>query len=311
MRRMLGRYGRLLTSPRTDRGLKAMMKHSASILEKANEEIGVSVDRGMATLSELTIDELGLLLLDVPGTYPALRQFLPTMPADEVQRAWTGLAGVELLRQSCAFVRSVELAFCKNVHRPLKHATILDYGCGWGRLIRLMYHYSPPEKIFGVDPWDQSIELCRSHGLKGNLAICDYVPDSLPFGNDAGFDLIYAFSVFTHLSERTAQRVLRVMRSCIDANGLLALTVRPMEYWDVHGEGFPAGLNAQTMKSRHVEGGFAFIPHHREPIDGDITYGDTTISFDYIRRNWTDWRLVGHDFNSSDPNQLIAFLLPQ
>jgi len=79
----------------------------------------------------------------------------------------------------------------------------------------------------------------------------------------------------------------------------------------VHGEGFPAGLNAQTMKSRHVEGGFAFIPHHREPIDGDITYGDTSISFDYIRRNWTDWRLVGYDFNNSDPNQLIAFLLPQ
>ena len=188
MRRMLGRYGPLLPWLRTDRGLKKMMNHSASILEQANEEIGVSVDRAMGTLAELTIDELGLLLMDVPGTYPALRRFLPTMPADEVQRAWTGLAGVDLLRQSCAFARSVELAFCNYRHRSLKGATILDYGCGWGRLIRLMYHYSPPQKLFGVDPWDQSIELCRSHGLKGNLAICDYVPNSLPFGNDVGFD---------------------------------------------------------------------------------------------------------------------------
>jgi SAM-dependent methyltransferase len=291
--------------------MKKMMTHSASILERANEEIGASVDRAVGTLSELAVDELGLLLLDVPTTYPELRRVLPRMPADDVQRAWTGHAGVDLLRQSCAYVKSVELAFCKYVNRPLKGAAILDYGCGWGRLIRLMYHYSPPGKLYGVDPWDQSIELCRTHGLMGNLAICDYVPDSLPFGGDVKFDLIHAFSVFTHLSERTAMRVLRVMRSSIKDSGLLALTIRPMEYWDVHGEGFPAGLNAEAMKSRHMESGYAFIPHGREPVDGDITYGDTSISFDYIRRNWSDWRLVGYDFNSCDSHQLIVFLQPQ
>ena len=45
----------------------------------------------------------------------------------------------------------------------------------------------------------------------------------------AGFDLIYAFSVFTHLSEKTAHIVLSTLRDHIADTGVLVLTIRPKE----------------------------------------------------------------------------------
>lgn len=65
------------------------------------------------------------------------------------------------------------------------------------------------------------------------------------------------------------------------------------------------------MHTRHLESGFAFIPYHREPIDGDVTFGDTSISLDYVRRNWTEWHLAGHETYRADPYQLVLFLRPR
>ena len=260
-------------------------------------------------LRRLSVAELGEVLLDVPDRYPALAAALPVMPPESVQRDWTGSAGRDLLRQTVAFVRSMETAFAKLCGRPLEDSTILDYGCGWGRILRLMYRYSPPETLYGVDPWDSSLQICRDTRVLGNLARCDDVPRDLPFPGMT-FDLVYAFSVLTHLSEKTATAVLGAIRPRIRDDGLLVVTVRPVEYWGVH-PSFPPGTDARTMAARHAESGFAFVPHNRAPIDGDVTFGDTSISLDYIRRQWTDWHLAGHETNRVDPYQLVLFLRPR
>lgn len=262
------------------------------------------------TLRRLSIDGLGELLLRVPDQFGHLKARLPEMPDDEVQVSWTGTAGRALLQQSCAFVRSVEAGFLKHVGRSLDNVTILDYGCGWGRHMRLMYRFSSPAKIYGVDASDRSIELCRQHRVLGNLALCEYVPQTLPF-EGIYFDLVYAFSVFTHLSEKTMYCALRAIRARIKEDGLLVVTVRPVEYWDRRKEAWLPGKNATDLKAEHLERGFAFVPHNWEPIDGDITYGDSSISIEYVQTEWKDWELVEHNSSSGDPFQTILFLLPR
>lgn len=280
----------------------ALLIHLEAMAERGSDEV-------YTMLRKLSVDQVGRLLLDVPTDFPSLRQILPTMASEEIQRQWTGNAGLPLLQQSIAFVQSLEAGFLHYLNRSLEDAVILDYGCGWGRLIRLMYKFSPPDKIFGCDPWNVSVQICQENRLAGHLAICDYVPKEIPFPN-VKFDLIYAFSVFTHLSEKTAHAVLRAIHSAVSDDGLLALTIRPADYWDHHLEVYPIGLSAQAMRDIHERHGFAFIPHNRAPIDGDITYGDTSISLDYIQANWLDWRLVGTQFNPADPYQIIIFLQP-
>jgi hypothetical protein len=172
-----------------------------------------------------------------------------------------------------------------------------------------MLKYAFPEKIWAIDPWDKSIELCRQHRMPVNLAVSDYVPQSLPVG-DVRFDLMFAFSVFTHLSVKCGEQVLKVLRMHMQDDGLLALTIRPPDYWTAIHMNYPSGADANKMIDLHNSKGIAFIPHNREPIEGDITYGGTSISLDYIRNNWRDWKVCATDVNLVDPYQVIVFLRP-
>lgn len=259
-------------------------------------------------LRQLSLRETGELLLDVPASCAALRGMLPAMPSAEVQINWTGTSGAPLLDQSLAFVGAVSTAFESHTGRSLSGARILDYGCGWGRLIRLMYKFSPPERIYGCDAWETSLALCRGSGIRAHLATCEEVPTSVPFPG-VSFDLIYAFSVFTHLSERTSKAVVATLRRCIEPDGLLVVTIRPPEYWDVHSPQQNA-VDVPRMKKEHAARGFAFTPHIRAPVDGEVTFGDTSMSLDYIGRNWKDWSVLGSRVDRADPLQTLVFLAP-
>jgi hypothetical protein len=71
--------------------------------------------------------------------------------------------------------------------------------------------------------------FARRVNLPGHLAVSGYLPTSLAVG-DLTFDLIFAFSVFTHLSLRATGQALRPLRKYIRPTGLLVVTVRPIDY---------------------------------------------------------------------------------
>jgi hypothetical protein len=64
------------------------------------------------------------------------------------------------------------------------------------------------------------------------------------------------------------------------------------------------------MIRKHDENGFAFVPSNRPPIDGDVTYGDTSMSVDYIAANFPRWRLASEHCNPIDRYQVLLFLRP-
>ncbi len=269
-------------------------------------------------LRTLSLPVFGALLLGVPSSLPALAAWLPTMAADQVQRDWTGTAGFPLLAQSLSFVQGLEQGMLQVTGRPLAGLRVLDYGCGWGRLLRLMSWYVDPARLVGIDPWDQSIALCRDHRVMAELAVGDYVPRDLPVAGP--YDLIYAYSVFTHLSEKTADAVLGCLRRHVAADGMLAVTIRPAHYWDdyvgpeLHWDGTGhkdrSAIDRAALKRRHLDRGFAFLAHALPPIDGDVTYGDTSMSLEFLARRWPQWRVAGTRALPADPLQLVVFLTP-
>ena len=274
-------------------------------LQRINQKILVTDPGEIPSLfSEIPVDAFGNLLLDVPARYSNIKAFFPSMPPNEVQDDWNGRHGTELLTASLAFIKTLVATYTELTGKDLIRARVLDYGCGWGRLIRLLYKYVSYENIYGVDPWDRSIDLCKQYGVKANLAVCDYVPQQLPF--EQKFDLIYAYSVFTHLSEKTTKTVLSTLRRYMDNNGILVITIRPKEFWSFHRQ----GKFKQEMYQMHEQTGFAFTPHRRAPINGDITYGDTSISLDYLEENFPQWDLVKSIINQEDPYQTLLFLRP-
>ncbi|MFM0705112.1 class I SAM-dependent methyltransferase [Paraburkholderia sediminicola] len=260
-------------------------------------------------LRSRSVDVVGAMLMNIPEQYTTLRKYLPTMASPQVQKHWTGDHGVPLLLQSCAFVRAVREGFHLHTNRPLDGLSVLDYGCGWGRLLRLMLAVTGPENLFGCDPWYKSLEVCDGDRIRANIALSDYLPTDLPFPGRK-FSLIYAFSVFTHLSERAATAALSACRKHIADDGMMAITIRPPNYWD-HDPTVVRLRKNEGLKREHALKGFAFFPHDREAVDGDITYGDTSISVDFINRRWGDWEVVGTERLLQDVMQTIVFLKPR
>jgi SAM-dependent methyltransferase len=260
-------------------------------------------------LRSLPLADFGELLFSMPlENFPNLSEILPRMASVEVQNSWTGSNGMPLLTQTLSFVRSLDYAYARIAGECLRGKRILDFGCGYGRIVRLMYYYTSPSNIYGVDPWDLSINLCNEARLRGTFSQSDYLPASLPL-SDTTFDLIYAFSVFTHLSPRAMNACLGTLRRYMAPNGLLAVTIRPVEYWRaVHGsEVVP---DSQPLIVAHRQKGFAFNPHPRPQVDGDVTYGDASMTLEYLQDNCPGWRVVNYDRSLDDIYQMIVFMQP-
>jgi SAM-dependent methyltransferase len=278
-----------------------------SAIEKS-AAAGASAEQVLAQLrAALSLDAFGLLMIELPRKdLPAISRLLPAMASDESQRNFTGNAGVPLLGQTLSFVRALAYNYAAIRNRSLKDARILDYGCGYGRISRLMYYYTDPAKLWAVDPWDVAIDLCKDARLLGNLAQSDYLPKSLP-APEGGIDVMFAFSVFTHTSRSATDAALGALRKHIADDGLLAITIRSPEYWRAD----PTyAENAKVYEKAHAKEGFAYAPHQRDTVEGEATYGDTSMTLDFIQRNYPDWKIAGTDWSMTDYNQRYVFLQP-
>ena len=94
-----------------------------------------------------------------------------------------------------------------------------------------------------------------------------------------------------------------------DAGGLLVLTIRPREYWAFHQDD-PEPDNPALLRA-HDRTGFAFWPHNRPPVDGDVTFGETTMKMETIEELCSKWKTIGYDRSLQDPHQLIVLLPPR
>jgi SAM-dependent methyltransferase len=251
---------------------------------------------------DMPLDVFALLLLEPLREYPNLRAFLPRMPDEELQRSWTGDSNVLLLTAAARFVEKVVAAYVKHTGRAIRDAVILDHGSGWGRVARVFTKVVPTTQIYGVDASPDILEVNRELGVKGTYGLIDEYPSRLPF--DRRFDLIWAFSLFTHLSEKAHRCALSLWRDHLAPGGLVAVTVRPRHYWE-----YCQHPSAADLLRTHDEEGFAFVPDELPPdASGDVFFGQTSISPEYVTSRWSDWTLVGTDISNYDSMQVILYL---
>lgn len=224
--------------------------------------------------------------------YPNILALLPEVPEPRLQLNWNGASGLRLIGQSKAFYRHAKERLAADGRVPIADATVLDYGCGWGRLTRFFARDVAPGALLGCDPVEDILEVCRASRVPARLARSDFEPERLPFAD--GIDLAFSFSVFTHISERAALAALRAIHAALEPGGLLVLTIRPPAYLELDpkmhgalGELGPDPL-AALGEPRYV-----FVPHPHDPShpqyqsDG-MTYGEAVISIPYVRERWSE-----------------------
>lgn len=103
---------------------------------------------------------------------------------------------------------------------------ILDFGCGVGRVLRHAVAEDPEGEFWGCDIDTRSVEWLRGH-LSPPAHIFqtgDWPPMQQA---DRHFDLIYAFSVFTHLVDSWSAWLLELHRVLKDDGVLIATVFGP------------------------------------------------------------------------------------
>lgn len=241
---------------------------------------------------DLDDDLWAVLLTRDYDLYPNIRNLLPGAPEPGLQWMWNGAIGLELLGQSKNFYARVREINERHGRVPLDEARVLDFGCGWGRLTRFFARDAMPGRLFGCDPTPGILDICAETGVPGDLRRTDFVPRSLPFEN---LDLVFSFSVFTHISESAHRACLEAIHAALAPGGIAVITVRPPAYLDHDPLMEPARrhLSADYASRELKEPRYLFVPHpiddgHPQYDEGEMTYGDTVISLPYIEENWTD-----------------------
>ncbi len=255
-------------------------------------------------LRYLGLTSFGLVMLSMPDPdFPKMSALLPGMASEETQMQWTGSVGIPLLTQTIDFVRSVAFNFSRFTGESLQNKTVLDFGCGYGRIARLMYFLTSTDNFYAVDPWHGAIENCNSRGLTKNFLVSNWSPTDLPTGQKK-FSFIYAFSVFTHLSEAAARTALTTLLRHLEPNGLLVITIRPVEFW--YGDKYTNDRNlCDRQIATHNREGFSFLIHDQTRLPD---YGETSMTPAWIESNFPGAEILGLDRSISDPCQIYVFM---
>ncbi len=272
-------------------------------LAAANGSVIELLDR-LRALSLADFAEL-MWLLPMPQL-PNISGLLPRMASAEAQLGWTGKAGDELRQHTVDFCRIVALHYQAIRGRRLGGERIFDFGFGYGRIARVMYWFTNPDRYYGVDPMQQSLDICREDGVLGTFVKVDYVPAALP-SMGTSFDLLFAYSVFTHTSAHATRAGLRNLRAVAHGHSVLAITIRPVEHWNFDTSAPVAEREARIAE--HRQSGFAFRPHNVTDSHGDHIYGENSMTPEWIEANNPEWKVVSHD-RGLDPFQTILFLVP-
>jgi cyclopropane fatty-acyl-phospholipid synthase-like methyltransferase len=100
---------------------------------------------------------------------------------------------------------------------------VLDWGCGCGRVTAHFLADPAGPEAFGCDVDGEAIDWCNAHLRAGRFAtIPPYPPTSYP---DASFDLVLAYSVFTHLTREVQNAWLVELQRLLTPGGVVVATV--------------------------------------------------------------------------------------
>jgi SAM-dependent methyltransferase len=134
----------------------------------------------------------------------------------------------------------------------------LDFGCGYGRVIRFLVERVPPDRIWASDVVHEAVDFCTSefgvHPLysRPDLEALELEP----------FDFIYAISVLSHLNERNSRALLRLLGDALRPEGIAMFTThgrRALENPALYGAEF--GEQRDEIERAVEARGMTFLPY--------------------------------------------------
>lgn len=249
------------------------------------------------------LDHLGKSLTDSNLTTP-LGEAMPQFPPEQLQVDTTGLGGAAALAQAAAFYADL-IDTAERLGHPLgEESQILDFGSGWGRITRFFLRDTRRDNIIGLEVDPGFVDISNRLFGGANFQVCNPQPPT-PFANGS-FDVVSAYSVFSHLSEETSRQWVTEFARLLKPGGLFIFTTRNEAFLDTcrqlslmgnlnHHQSILAGMfdNWEDARWKFRSGEFL----HRGLGGGGVRdasyYGESFIPRAYIEREYgKDFEIV-------------------
>jgi ubiquinone/menaquinone biosynthesis C-methylase UbiE len=236
---------------------------------------------------------------------PFLQHYLPSLPDESLQEVFVGSSGANALTGGFQCYELIKRQHEKHAGPLLPSSRILDFGCGWGRVIRYFLKDVEPDNLIGVDKNQQAIALCTSTNRWCRFERCDVLP---PTGLDAeSFDLVYAWSVFSHLPEEAHLRWLEEFERLLKPGGIAFITTFSRDVLERCSDWIVADPGSLQRWQQRASEIFAPADKWLAAYDrGEFCYGKmskfsgyfglTCIPEGYVRRIWSKHFVVS-EFN--------------
>jgi len=231
---------------------------------------------------------------------------LPGFPPDAIQRLIVGSSNEHTLREAFNFYSEIK-QYAARLGQTLTHnSRILDFGCGWGRIIRFFLKDVSANNLYGIDVDPQMIDICLETVKYGNYSTVQSQPPS-QFA-DESFDIIYAYSVFSHLAEPVHIKWVEEFSRILKPGGILFATTQGRNFIE-----FCGSLRGQThasawhqaLSNSFLDTEAALADYERGKFLYSATggggprdksfYGEAVIPPGYVKQEWTK-HLIFCDF---------------
>jgi len=224
---------------------------------------------------------------------PATLEYLRPLPPADLQFRVIGVNDAEAFdrggRQSAEdFARALDRHGC----RLADFNSILDFGCGCGRLLRHLAGTVPDGKLSGSDIDAEAVRWLQRHYPLVDARVNGPLP---PLAFAPGrFDLVLGYSVFTHLDEAYQDAWLAELQRVTAPGGWLLLTVHGNWHWHNTAAGVVPGLAAshQALGAQLQQTGFVYWRHDGWEKFFPDYYHTAWHTPEYIRQHWSRWFTV-------------------
>ena len=227
---------------------------------------------------------------------------MPGFPDLEFQKNSVGSRGADDLRlEPFNFTNAVK-KYAKQFNGEVcKNTKLLDFGVGWGRMIRFFFKDIPSENLFGIDTWQLMVDKCNNLLPSGNYSLNPSHPPT-EF-SDASFDIIISYSVFSHLRSDAAKMWIKEFSRILKPNGILVATTEGVRFlnliewlhnnpdrvgdhhwYELLYKGF--NLPIEEYRERYAAGEFLYAANGGGDALDNSFYGDAIVPEKYIKENF-------------------------